>query len=355
LLSEGRQSGMIKVYDFFSGCGGASCGFKNAGMHIALGLDNNPDAASTFRLNFPEANFIEEDIRNLKAEDLEQYIDKGSPSLFCGCAPCQPFSKQNQNKNGKDDRINLLQEFGRFVEYYLPDFIFVENVPGIQNFSIEVSPLAEFCNLLKRLKYKKPIIEIVQASKYGIPQTRKRLIVMASKSSNLRLPNFTHGSGLNIKYSTVGDWIRDLPPLKAGETDCNDPEHCAASLSEKNIKRIKATPEGGGRLDWPEELWLECHKKHVGHSDVYGRLSYGRPASALTTKCISYSNGRFGHPVDDRAISVREAARLQTFPFNYRFQGSMMSKAKQIGNAVPPLMAEKLGEKFIEIVETKTL
>lgn len=319
-------------------------------MQIALGLDNNADAAATFRLNFPEAHFIENDIRALKERDLEEYFDRECPSLFCGCAPCQPFSKQNAFKNNKDERINLLKEFGRFVRYYLPDYIFVENVPGIQNFSIEVSPLAEFCELLRELDYKKPIIKVIQAIKYGVPQTRRRLIVVVCREHDIELPKFTHGNGTDmLNFSTVGDWIYNFPALRAGETDANDPDHCSAILSELNIKRIKATPEGGSRLDWPDELWLDCHKKHNGHSDVYGRLSYSRPASALTTKCISYSNGRFGHPTENRAISVREAACLQTFPRDYRFRGSMLSKAKQVGNAVPPLMAEKFGGKFIEL------
>jgi len=190
----------------------------------------------------------------------------------------------------------------------------------------------------------------VQASKYGVPQTRSRLIVVVCKEHDIELPRFTHGNGIDkINYSTVGDWINNFPTLQAGEIDPDDPDYCSASLSDLNMRRIQATTEGGSRLDWPEDLWLVCHKKHNGHSDVYGRLSYTRPASALTTKCISYSNGRFGHPTENRAISVREAACLQTFPRNYCFCGSMLSKAKQIGNAVPPLMAEKFGAKFIEL------
>lgn len=337
---------LIKVYDFFSGCGGASCGFRNAGMEIALGIDNDPEAATTFQRNFPEANFLCKDIRYINVEELEDYIDRESPSLFCGCAPCQPFSRQNRNKSEKDDRVNLLGEFGRFVEHYLPDYIFVENVPGIQNFPIAESPLASFCDLLKRLEYREPSFKVVEALRYGVPQKRKRLILIVGRQRDLEFPAYTYKNG-NDNLPTVGDWIGDLPPLMAGETSPDDPEHCAAKLSELNLRRIRATPEGGNRRDWPEELWLNCHKIHDGHTDVYGRLSFDRPASALTTRCISYSNGRFGHPVQDRAISIREAANLQTFPRNYRFYGNLGSKAKQIGNAVPPLMAETFGRVFI--------
>jgi DNA (cytosine-5)-methyltransferase 1 len=135
--------------------------------------------------------------------------------------------------------------------------------------------------------------------------------------------------------------------LGAGQICELDIEHQAAKLSEKNIARIKATLQGGGRENWPENLWLECHKYHRGHTDVYGRLAWDKPAAGLTTKCISYSNGRFGHPEQDRAITVREAACLQTFPRNYTFSGGMLSKARQIGNAVPPLVAKAIGETIL--------
>lgn len=344
---------MINVYDFFCGCGGASYGFQSAGMRIMLGIDNDPDAAATFKRNFPNAHFVQKDIREIQPQDLEEYVDRTVPMLFCGCAPCQPFSKQNKKKKIIDERINLLAEFGRFVAYYRPDFIFVENVPGIQNFPLNEGPLADFCLLLSDLEYRKPVIKVIPAMNYGVPQVRKRLILIAGKNHDVEIPKQTHGPGTeNPEYSTVADWISGLPWLEAGMTDPNDEDHCVPALSEINLKRIRSTPPGGNREAWPKEYWLDCHKKHSGHSDVYGRLSFDRPASALTTKCISYSNGRFGHPVQDRAISVREAACLQTFPRHYRFSGSMISKAKQIGNAVPPLMAKRFGEMFLRKVST---
>jgi len=156
----------------------------------------------------------------------------------------------------------------------------------------------------------------------------------------------THGTARR-PVATVRDWIDGLPAIAAGCTDSDDPDHRAAALSATNLRRIAATPEGGGREAWPRSLLLDCHRKFEGHSDVYGRLAWDRPAAGLTTRCISYSNGRFGHPNQDRALSVREAACLQTFPRRYRFVGSLESKARQVGNAVPPLMAKAIGKAFL--------
>lgn len=341
---------MISVYDFFSGCGGASQGFKEAGMKIELGIDVDVDAAKSFQFNFPEANFINKDIRKIVPEDICEYINKENDLLFCGCAPCQPFSNQNKNKNKNDKRINLLSEFSRFVVYFKPDFIFVENVPGIQSIDLEKGPLVKFCDVLHNMNYEYKI-KVVSASDFGVPQPRKRLILIASKTKGIEFPKPTHGKSANRPYSVVSDWIGELPPLEAGETDSLDKDHCAASLSELNLKRIRNTPEGGDRRNWPEALKLDCHSNHSGHTDVYGRLSFEKMSSTLTTRCISYSNGRYGHPVQDRAISVREAACLQTFNRSFHFCGNLSSKAKQIGNAVPPLLSYNFGLVFVELAK----
>ena len=190
----------------------------------------------------------------------------------------------------------------------------------------------------------------VRAADFGGPQWRPRLILLASRRGTPAFPATTNGGGGTLPdYSTVRDWIGDLPPIGAGERHPDDPDHQASKLSSLNLERIRRTPEGGGRADWPSRLRLGCHDRMLrdagveGHSDVYGRLSFDKPASGLTTRCVSYSNGRFGHPVRDRAISLREAARLQTFPASFRFEGGLGSKARQVGNAVPPLLAERFG------------
>ncbi|WP_371254458.1 DNA cytosine methyltransferase [Pseudomonas oleovorans] len=192
---------------------------------------------------------------------------------------------------------------------------------------------------------------VVEAQWYGVPQKRSRLILLASRQHEARLPLPTHGK-TGLPYSTVRDWISNLPPLKHGETSSIDRDHFAMKLSDINLERIKATPQGGGREHWPDRLILPCHRGYKGHIDVYGRLSWDKPAVGLTTKCISYSNGRFGHPSQDRAISLREAACLQTFPKTFQFTGSKASKARQVGNAVPPLMAKSVGLSIIKTIKS---
>lgn len=332
----------IRVFDFFSGCGGTSSGFRRAGLKLEVGLDFDQDAAATYRKNFADVHFIEDDICVLPIDCLAPWLErKGGPVLFSGCAPCQPFSKQNRQKSSSDPRRSLLGEFGRFVRAWRPDYVFVENVPGMQRLPSDSGPLTRFNKLLKSLGYS---VEcgVVPASQYGVPQTRERLVLLASLIPGLRLPRPSHGADL-LPWSTVREWIGSLPPISAGEMHPKDPDHQAARLSEINMMRIQTTPEGGGRDCWPQELLLDCHRRHSGHTDVYGRLAWDRPASGLTTRCISYSNGRFGHPEQDRAISLREAACLQTFENDYRFVGTLTSRAKQVGNAVPPLMAYKIG------------
>jgi len=206
-------------------------------------------------------------------------------------------------------------------------------------------PLADFIDELEGLGYE-VVWDILHASHYGVPQRRTRFVLLASLiPGRVQLPPPTHGPK-RLPVSIVQEWISGLPPLEAGTVDTNDADHCAMSVSEKNMQRLRATPEGGGRDSWPAELLLDCHSRHKGHSDVYGRLAWDRPASAMTTRCLSYSNGRFGHPSEDRAISVREAACLQTFPRDFRFAGNITSRGRQIGNAVPPVLSRAIGRVF---------
>ncbi|MEN4933956.1 DNA cytosine methyltransferase [Pantoea agglomerans] len=339
----------IRVFDFFSGCGGTSQGFKQAGFDVAFGLDFDQDSACSFKLNFPDAHFINADIRTIADDAIENlyYSNDNSMSIFSGCAPCQPYSRQNLNKKADDPRLDLLKEFGRFVKYYLPDFVFVENVPGMQKFNENEGTFKAFINMLSVHGYNTDF-KVLPAAWFGVPQTRERLVLLAAKNHKVTLPVQSHGLE-DSPYSTVRDWIGSLPPIAAGESHKVISDHVSARLSDLNLQRIKATIEGGGRESWPDHLILNCHRKHKGHSDVYGRLYWDRLASGLTTRCISYSNGKFGHPDQNRAISVREAACLQTFPLDYKFWGSLNSKAKQIGNAVPPKMAEAIGQQIFNI------
>ena len=337
----------VKVFDFFSGCGGASCGFQAAGMEIVYALDRDADAESTFRKNFPSSTFERNDIRNASVGKVRRLTDdrRPAPILFCGCAPCQPFTRQNttQPAPDEDERVPLLSYFSRFIEECKPDVVFVENVPGLQRLNHGSQPFASFRDMLEASGYR-PACGVVPLMRYGVPQSRRRLVLLASRHGPIGLPAATHGSGTGSpRYATVRDWIGALPAIAAGESHPRVPNHRAAGLSKRNLERIRATPEGGSHRRWPKRLKLRCHETTGGYSDVYGRMSWDRPASGLTTRCISYSNGRFGHPEQDRAISVREAASLQTFPLDFEFTGSLGSMARQIGNAVPVRVATVVG------------
>lgn len=337
----------IRVFDFFSGCGGTSKGFEQAGLEPVFALDFDADAVRTFKTNFPNAIVVQRDIRNLDTESLTDLISaqRNSPILFCGCAPCQPFTKQNTCRMKKDVRASLLNSFGRFVERYRPEYVFIENVPGMQKVKAS-SPFESFCKILGRLGYS-IAVQVVAAQDYGVPQRRRRLVLLASRIGNIELPERTHGPDAGRDYSTVREWISHFPPIAAGEQHAEIPNHRAARLSPINMERILATPPEGDRRSWPEHLRLNCHKNYNGHVDVYGRMKWDAPATGLTTRCISLSNGRFGHPEQHRAISVREAAAIQTFPDNFIFTGSLNSQAKQVGNAVPVRLAEEFGRHIL--------
>ncbi|HEX7681794.1 MAG TPA: DNA cytosine methyltransferase [Thermoanaerobaculia bacterium] len=342
------ESQRIGVVDFFSGCGGTSAGLRAAGMDILAGIDIDREASDTFKRNFPEATVIREDITKLKTQLLRPVIRGRGPLLFSACAPCQPFSKQRRGRSVDDTRVPLLLEFVRFVKYYRPAYVFIENVPGLQTLSVDMGPFPEFTRRMTALGYHLDA-RIIESCDYGVPQRRRRLVIVGCRGMAVPFPRPTHGPGTRRpKYSTVWDWIGDLPPIAAGESHPRIKNHRASQLSPLNLERVRATPEGGGREHWPRRLLLRCHHNdYDGHTDVYGRMRRHAPASGLTTRCISLSNGRFGHPTQDRALSVREAACLQTFQRSFNFCGSLNSMARQIGNAVPVVLARQFGRMFV--------
>lgn len=347
----------IRVFDFFSGCGGTSMGLKLAGMDIVLAIDTDKEALNTFEHNISPLKTINRDIRKIDTKEVDDIValyKKDNYILFCGCAPCQPFSMQNKKRfKSDDDRIDLLSEFLKFVKKSKPDFILCENVPGIQKIG-DKGPLPNFINTLRKMGYHVPEPKIIHAQKYGIPQTRRRLVLIASKLGDISYPEETHGKN-KLPYETVKNAIDYLPEIKAGEEypdKENFPNHRCAALNKINLERIQCITEGQGRSDWPERLKLKCHATHNGHTDVYGRLTWDAPSVTLTTKCTNISNGRFGHPSQDRALSIREAACLQTFPRNFVFMGNSLGEmAKQVGNAVPVELAKIIGQQFINQTE----
>jgi DNA (cytosine-5)-methyltransferase 1 len=195
---------------------------------------------------------------------------------------------------------------------------------------------------------KNPQVKLLSAADYGVPQIRKRLVVMAALGREIDFPPPTRGGQNDRPHSTAGwPWPGGLAPLALGEVDPGGPDQRAMRLSPLNLAGIRATPEGGGRSGWPERPKPGCRVGHAGRADVCGRLSFARPSPALTTKCVSRSDGRRGRPVGDRAPSVREAACLQTFPRSFQFSGFLMSGARRAGNAAPPLLAGAVGKSFV--------
>ncbi len=340
----------IEVVDLFCGIGGLSYGMKTNGLKILGGFDFDLTCQYAYEKN-NNAKFYYKDIRDVNKEDILPLYSKNAIKVLAGCAPCQPFSSYAfKNKNKDKDKYNLLYEFGRLVKEVQPDIVTMENVPAIASFK-QKSVLGDFEKTLIQENYKVSY-KIVYCPDYGIPQTRKRLVLLASKIGNIELIPPTHSKD---NYLTVKDAIGHLPPLKAGESCPKDQLHRCRALSPLNLQRIKATPYGGSWREWPEKLKLKCHKKKSGMSfgSVYGRMIWEAPAPTMTTFCTGLGNGRFGHPVQNRAISVREAALFQTFPTSYKFfpdsQEVSLSKASRyIGNAVPP----RLGEIIAESIKT---
>lgn len=337
----------MNAIDFFCGGGGITKGLIQAGVNVVFGLDSNPECQQTYEDN-NHIPYLNRDVQEVTAEALvEEFpiLQDNDELLMVGCAPCQPFSVLNPNNPNEHRSVNLLNEFGRIVQGICPAHILIENVPGLRGRGGEV--LQEFLNMLNSEGYEYDY-GIINAKNYGVPQNRRRFILIASRRFQPHIPPATHGGGL-LPYVTVFDTIHRYPALEAGEADENIPNHRAAGLSEINMQRLQATPaNGGSRTDWPPELWLNCHENFTGHTDVYGRMVWENVAPTLTVKCFSISNGRFAHPEQNRAISLREAAALQTFPDDYIFYGNLQEIGKQIGNAVPVLLAETIGRYILE-------
>ena len=345
----------IEVVDLFCGIGGLSYGMKSAGFDILAGYDLDWTCQYAYETN-TGGKFFYKDVKSVTGDEIKSLYSKKKNAIrvLAGCAPCQPFSSYaHTNKNKDKDKYNLLYEFGRLVKEVQPDIVTMENVPAIAAFKLK-SVLADFVKLLQedyQVKY-----QVVYCPDYGIPQNRKRLVLLASRLGTIQLIPPTHKKE---EYVTVRDAIEKLPPLKAGGTCPTDPLHRCRALSDLNMRRIHATPYGGSWKDWPKELLLDCHQKTSGKSfgSVYGRMVWDEPSPTMTTLCTGIGNGRFGHPVQDRAISAREAALFQTFPLTYRFfpneQEVSLSKASRyIGNAVPPRLGEIIAESIKQHVRT---
>ena len=329
---------MIACIDLFCGAGGLTRGLLDAKIRVVRGVDTDGTAKETYERNNPGAEFVQADIRKMSPRDITDGVDRRGGLLLAGCAPCQPFSK-HASRNVKDKRRSLIKCIGTLVKSILPDYVLVENVPGFR----ENNPYrTAFLKTLRNNGYRKDE-QVVDAKDYGVAQTRRRYVLLASRKGPISVPKG------RAKPKTVRDMIGNFPEIDAGLNDSPEVDnHVSSGLSDKLLERIKLTPpDGGSRRNTPKDLWTGCHLDHAGHTDTYGRMRWDAPAPTLTCRCISLSNGRFGHPEQHRAISVREAAAIQSFKTDYVFYSNMSNNAIHIGNAVPPRMARALGKAIV--------
>jgi DNA (cytosine-5)-methyltransferase 1 len=331
-----------EVVDLFCGIGGLSAGFRSEGFEVLAGIDLDGSCRYAYEHNIG-ARFIKGDLGDVSVDDVAALYSGKAPRILVGCAPCQPFSlytgryRKVPDAAPVDSRWRLLEEFARIIEGLKPDVVSMENVPRVALHPV----FGEFVERLRdagyHVRYDK-----VRADYYGVPQKRARLVLLASLHGQVELVPPTHKKNPR----TVRDAIGDLPAVAAGVPDPDDRLHVTRGLSEKNLRRIRSTKEGGSWRDWSSDLRLDCHKKPGGESfrAVYGRMSWDEPSPVITTQCLGIGNGRFGHPVQDRAISIREASLLQSFPADFEFVGpdepiSQLRLSRQIGNAVPVRLA----------------
>jgi DNA (cytosine-5)-methyltransferase 1 len=326
----------LAAIDLFCGAGGMTHGFFLEGIDVIAGFDLDKTCKYPYEKN-NSSTFVEKDIGDLKAKDIKKLYPKGSVRILVGCAPCQPFSRYARMKKNDSDKWKLLCEFSKIVNEVHPDIVSMENVPTLISFK-KGQVFQDFVENLRNRGYH-IWYRIVNCLDYGIPQSRHRMVLLASLFGELNLIPKTHSPK---EYLHVKDAIGNLEPIEAGTSSSCDRLHKARDLSPKNMLRIMSTPEGGDWGDWPEELVLECHKRDGGKSfgNVYGRMRWDEPSPTITTEFIGLGNGRFGHPVQNRAMSLREASLLQTFPFYYDFidpnsKFSSQNIATHIGNAVP--------------------
>ncbi|WP_462136869.1 DNA cytosine methyltransferase [Candidatus Mycalebacterium sp.] len=341
----------LKAVDFFCGAGGMSQGMKMADIHVVAGIDIDEDCRETYEANHPASRFFLKDIRKLPRTFLEKEcgIKRNDDNLvFIGCSPCQYWSILNTNRRSSEGSKGLLEDFWRFVSYYKPGYVVIENVPGIKRKESE-SGLGEFCRKLRKNGYEIDD-DVINAKYYGVPQSRKRFVLVASRvNKSISLPKPESESVLENFIGVHNGF----PALQSGHRDENNFMDMVADLSAKNLRRLRVTPKNGGtRSAWKDdpELQIEAYKgKDNSFRDVYGRLRWKKPASTITTRFNGISNGRFAHPDENRGLSLKEGATLQTFSPDYIFKCKISNTvSKLIGNAVPPQLAYRIGKSICE-------
>ncbi len=343
--------------DLFCGAGGLSLGIRQAGFRIISAVDVDPDSCESYRKNHVDVRLLEKDIRSIKRRDILGNRYK-RVSVLAGCPPCQGFTRLNETSDRSDPRNGLVLEYMRLVRELEPDVIFFENVPGLLKNGIW------YFNRLKGALIEEGYdldSKVLQLADYGVPQKRRRLIVLGGRGFKLTFPEETHAPKWKLEeFPSRKPWRTVRRALKVGKKlgraqslgtlrergeEPSDYWHVSRKLSKELVGRLRATPRSGGsREDLPRDYELECHSNFNGFHDVYGRLDWAKPSVTITGGCTNLSKGRFGHPELLRALTPREAALLQGFPKAYKFVGSgMESVCQQIGNALPPPFARKIG------------
>lgn len=320
----------LTAFDCFAGCGGMSEGFRQAGYRVVGAVEIDASAVEVYTLNHPRVQVWKDDISRVSAESILELtgLRKGELDLLGGCPPCQGFSRlrtRNGKRRVRDARNDLIYEFQRLVLGLWPRFVMLENVPRL----ITDRRFHDFSRSLKKAGYflKSGVLNVAN---YGVPQRRKRTVVVASRIDEPRLADESP------RFVTVRETIGWLQP--AGRS--GDPLHDIPERHSEHVrKRIRRIPrDGGGRSSLPDALVLDCHRASDGFRDVYGRMAWDEVAPTITTGCFNPSKGRFLHPEEDRAVTIREAALLQSFPPTYKFPVEMgkVRLAAMIGNALPP-------------------
>lgn len=339
-LEKTNNNSTLKAIDFFCGGGGMSYGMQTAGIEVLAGIDYEKDCKETYEANIGAGKFIQADVFGLKEKQLAKQLKlkkNDSNLLLIGCSPCQFWSIINTDKSKSKQSKNLLMEFERFVKYLRPGYVVVENVPGVLR-KKEESGLENFICWLEKAGYKSHF-EVHNTNDYGVPQNRKRFTLVANRTSNKEIfPKKDKGRGLVVR-DAIGV-ANGFPPISAGTKDKTAFLHSVSNINDITLRRLKKVkPDGGNRLGFAKDpqLQLECFKgRDTSFKDTFGRLWWDRPSPTITTKFFSVSNGRFVHPVENRALSLREGAVLQSFPKEYKFFGtSHAAIARLIGNAVP--------------------
>lgn len=336
--------------DLFAGAGGATRGLRDAGFRMLAAVENDPEAAQTYRKNHPKVRLFVQDIRTLEPEDVLSSVGltSGELDLLKACPPCQGFS--SLAKGAVDEsRNDLVLDTFRFVEAFRPRVVLLENVPGLAR----DRRLPELEGLLERTGYRLRG-NTLDASVFGVPQRRKRFICFAVRDD---VPGHLDDELLSLLpsgFRTTRRTARDALTHLSRHLRADDPLDVHRRSSPTVAARIAAVPVGGNRFDLPEEHQLDCHRRlgtsrNAGSS--YGRIKLDEPAPTMTTRCTTPACGTFIHPTENRGLTLREAATFQTFPVSYRFFGTYESIERQIGNAVPVRMAKGLGLIAVRILE----